>query len=211
MSTPDTRVYALSWSGGKDAMLALDRAVRQELDVRYLFNIIEGSSGQVRFHGLSRELIARQAEALGLAALGRVFYALERRGVCGILFGNIHLTDIRGWYEERVTARGFAHGEPLWGTPPTRVLDEFVERGYRAVVVSVNLELGREEWLGRELDTEFAAELAAFEEGCPAGEHGEYHTFVFDGPLFRAPIPFTLGEVWEREGHRLVEVRAGTE
>lgn len=203
-------------------MLALDRGVRRGLDVRYLFNIIEGSSGQVRFHGLPRGLIARQAAALGLElieeqtgpgdyaeALERVFDELERRGVGGILFGNIHLADIHAWYNERVTARGFAHGEPLWGTPPAWVLEEFVERGYRAVVVSVNLELGREEWLGRELDAELAAELTAFEEGCPAGEHGEYHTFVYDGPLFREPVPFTLGEPWERDGHRLMEVRAG--
>ena len=156
---------ALSWSGGKDAALALDRAVRQGLDIRYLFTIHEGTSGRVRFHGVRRELIAAQAAALGrelveahthpgdyAAALDRVLDTLQARGVGGIVFGNIHLEDIRAWYEERITGRGLEHIEPLWGETPTAVLDEFIERGYRARIVGVNPEypaaLGPAELLG---------------------------------------------------------------
>src|SRR5690606_21919544 len=108
-------IHALSWSGGKDAMLALDRAVRRGLDVRFLFNIHEGSSGRVRFHGVRRELIAAQADALGLeliethtdpgdyeSALIGVLETLKARGVGSVLFGNIHLEDIRDWYDERL-------------------------------------------------------------------------------------------------------------
>jgi uncharacterized protein (TIGR00290 family) len=212
-------IWALSWSGGKDAMLALDRAVRQGLDVRYLFNIYEGVSGLVRFHGVRRELIGAQAEALGLelvqmhthpddyaAAFDRVLDDLRARGVGGILFGNIHLADIRAWYEERVAARGLVQGDPLWGVAPAAVLDEFVERGYRARVVSVNLELGRAEWLGREFDRELATELVTAEGIDVAGERGEYHTFAYDGPLFRHPVRISAGEVFEREGHRILEL-----
>jgi diphthine-ammonia ligase len=212
-------IHALSWSGGKDSTLALDRAVRDGLDVRYLFNIYEGNSNRVRFHGVRRELIRAQADALGLellqahthpsdfeAAFGSLLDTLRERGVGGVLFGNIHLADIRAWYEERTTARGFAHGEPLWDADPRALLDELIGRGYRAKVVSVNAELGDAGWLGRELDAALAAELEAAHGVDPAGESGEYHTFVFDGPLFRAPVRFRTGGRFEREGHLLLDL-----
>lgn len=215
--------YALSWSGGKDSTLALDRAVREGLDVCCLLNIYEGNTGRVRFHGVRRELIAAQADALGLelvqahthpddyeAAFTKTLSTLAARGVHGVLFGNIHLADIRAWYEERTTARGFRHREPLWEADPAELLGEFVKRGYRARVVAINLELGREQWLGRELDRAFAAELKQVGGVDPAGEHGEYHTFVYDGPLFRQPVPLVEGDTFEREGHRILDVRPPT-
>ncbi len=213
-------IYALSWSGGKDAMLALDRAVRQGLDVRYLFNIHEGSSGRVRFHGVRRELIAAQAAALDrelveahthpgdyAAALDRVLDRLQRLGVGGIIFGNIHLEDIRAWYEERIVGRGLEHVEPLWGERPEAILGEFLDRGYRARIVGVNLELGRAEWVGREFDAGFVAEVRAMPGVDVAGERGEYHSFVYDGPLFRGPVRFTAGPALEIDGHRIQDLR----
>jgi len=213
-------IYALSWSGGKDATLALDRAVRQGLDVRYLFNIYEGVSGRVRFHGVRHELIRAQAEALGIelvqasthpddyaTVLDRVLDDLARRGVGGIVFGNIHLEDIRGWYAERLAARGLEHREPLWGADPVALVEEFLGRGYRARIVGVNLELGRAEWLGRDLDRELLAELRETPGVDVAGERGEYHTFVYDGPLFREPVRFGIGPTFEVEGHRIVDLR----
>ncbi|MBI4546263.1 MAG: diphthine--ammonia ligase [Gemmatimonadetes bacterium] len=212
-------IYAVSWSGGKDSALALDRAVRGGLRVQHLFNIYEGSSGRVRFHGVRRELIRAQADALGLdliqahthpadfeAVFASVLDELEALEVDGVVFGNIHLADIRAWYEERTTARGFEHREPLWEENPAALLDEALGRGYRARVVSVNLELGRGEWLGRELDAALAAELKALPDVDPAGERGEYHTFVFDGPLFREPLQVADGEVFEREGHLVLDL-----
>jgi uncharacterized protein (TIGR00290 family) len=200
-------------------MLALDRGVRQGMDLRHLFNIYEGVSGLVRFHGVRRELIQAQADALGRdlvqdhthpddypAVLDRVLEELRRRGVGGIAFGNIHLSDIRGWYEERTLGRGFDHQEPLWGTTTAAVLDEFVARGYRARIVSVNLESGRREWLGRELDGELVAELKATPGIDLAGERGEYHSFVYDGPLFQEPVVFREGPVFEREGHLIQDL-----
>lgn len=215
----DQMLCALGWSGGKDATLALDRAVRQGLDVRYLFTIHEGTTGFVRFHGVRRELIARQAAALGLelvegrthpadfeAELLRILDALRVRGVEAILFGNLHLADVRAWYEERTTARGFRHLEPLWGTPPADAAAELVARGYRARIVSVNLELGRPEWLGRVLDAALLEELRRTEGVDPAGERGEYHTFTYDGPLFRHAVACEAGGILEIEGHRIQDL-----
>lgn len=214
--TPPT--YALSWSGGKDSTLALDRATRQGLNVGCLFNIYEGSTNRVRFHGVRRELIESQARALGLELVHRathpddfetVFRAvleeLKERGVHGTIFGNIHLADVRAWYEERTTGFGFQHVEPLWGELPGALVREFVRGGYLARVVSVDLQQGRREWLGREITDVLIAE---FEHAGidPCGEKGEYHTFVFDGPLFAEPVNVREAGQLEMEGHALLDL-----
>jgi uncharacterized protein (TIGR00290 family) len=204
-------------------MLALDRAARQGLDVAYLFNIYEGSSGRVRFHGVRAELIAAQAEALGVPLLQdathpedyetvfrRMLARLKERGVGGIVFGNIHLADIRAWYEERVRGMGLSHVEPLWGEKPETLAREVVERGYEPVVVSVDLARTPQEWLGRPFDGALLTEIAAHPEIDPCGERGEYHTFVWNGPLFRRPVAVALGKQVEMEGHGLIEVSQTT-
>jgi uncharacterized protein (TIGR00290 family) len=211
---------ALSWSGGKDSTLALDRALRGGLPVHHLFNLYDADSERVAFHGVRAQLIRRQAERLGLGILQlpvprgefeRVFLdgldRLRALGVTGIAFGNIHLADVRAWYEERTRARGFEHVEPLWGEPPHALVAEFLARGYRALLVSVDLARGRREWLGRELTPAFAAEIATVESVDVAGENGEYHTYVFDGPLFGSRIPLRSGDVFEDRGHCLLDVR----
>ena len=210
----------MAWSGGKDSALALDRAIERGLRVTHLLNVFEGSSGRVRFHGVRAELIRAQADALGLALVQRhthphdfetVFLsgldALEADGVRGIIFGNIHLADVRAWYEERTSARGLAHVEPLWGGEPATLVRAFLARGWRTRVAGVNLELGRRAWLGRELDAALAAEMAALPDVDAAGEKGEYHTFVFDGPRFRAPLAVEVAGEVELEGHALAELR----
>jgi uncharacterized protein (TIGR00290 family) len=211
--------YAVMSSGGKDGTLALDRALRQGLDVRILANIYEGSTGRVRFHGVRQEMIARQAAAMGLelitahttpAAFEPVFLELlqnlRSRGCEGVVFGNIHLADVRAWYEERVRAAGLRHIEPLWGDPPIELLHEVVERGYRAVIVSVDLKQGAAGFLGRELDADLVTEIGISDELDPCGERGEYHTLVFDGPEFRSPLTYTTGRTVEKDGHRFIDL-----
>jgi diphthine-ammonia ligase len=210
--------YALFWSGGKDSTLALHRARAAGLEVRYLVNLYEGTSGRVRFHGVRAELIRAQAASLGITLIQRhthpdpfepvfeqVLDELGSRGVEGVLFGNIHLADVRAWYEARTTRRGLVHRELLWGEPPGRLVREFIRAGYRAVVTAVDLARGDASWVGRELDEGFIQAVEAFG-ADPCGEFGEYHTFAFQGPLFRHPVPFTLGERVERDGHLFVDL-----
>ena len=200
-------------------MLALDRAGRQGLDVSYLFNIYEGISGRVRFHGIRAELIAAQAESIGIPLVQdfnhpdayetvflRILNRLHDEGIGGIIFGNIHLADIRAWYEERVTGLGLRHVEPLWGEPGLQLAREVIDRGYIARVVSVDLARTPEAWLGRILDGRLLEEIAARPEIDPCGEQGEFHTFVEDGPLFREPIAIHPGPRVEMEGHGLIEM-----
>jgi uncharacterized protein (TIGR00290 family) len=212
-------MFAVSWSGGKDSMLALDRAVRQGLDVRWLVNLYDESSRRVRFHGVRCELIATQASRLGLTliqlsttpdAFESVFLeAIDRvvaSGAHGIIFGNIHLADVRAWYEERTTRAGLDHREPLWGDRPHDLVREVVERGYEPVMTSVDTKRGRREWLGRTIDAALTSELASTPGVDAAGESGEFHTFVRNGPLFSRPIHVRTGETVEAEGHALIDL-----
>lgn len=211
--------YAIMSGGGKDSTLALDRSRRNDLDVRYLVNIYEGSTNRVRFHGVRRELIAKQAQCLNLELIARhthpdtfeqAFHSalqeLRDRGVRGVVFGNIHLADVRSWYENRVTGAGLEHIEPIWGDPPIELAWEVVERGYQAVVVSVDLGQGAKTLLGREFDADLVTELGCTEGPDPCGERGEYHTFAFDGPEFKHPVEFARGETVEIEGHRFLDL-----
>jgi diphthine-ammonia ligase len=207
------------FSGGKDSTLALDAAISAGHDVTALVNLYDPDSGRVRFHGVRRELIEQQATSLGIALLQRaaapaefeaVFLSaldeLRTRGENAVVFGNIHLADVRAWYEERTRAHGFEHIEPLWGTAPGAVLERLLARGYRARITSVDVTRARREWLGCVIDAELARALQSHPGLDAAGEAGEYHTLVEAGPLFRAPLRTRLGDVFETETHALIDI-----
>jgi len=197
--------YALMWSGGKDSALALLRAQDRGLNVARLVNFYDPDTDRVRFHATRSELMRAQAVALGIelhafgvpwhryeTAFRELLASLKAEGFAGVAFGDIHLADVRGWYEERVRAAGLEHLEPLWGEPSAALLAEFVASGSRAVLTCVQLTKLGEEWLGRGIDERFVAEIGAT--GIdPAGENGEYHSFTYAGPLFRTPVPWRAG------------------
>ena len=189
MKSTDERC-ALSFSGGKDSVLALDRAIRQGLAVDFLVTMYDEDSQRVRFHGVPVALIQEQANALGIPLLAypntpalfeTVFLQslqdLRQRGITTLLFGNIHLADVRAWYEERTSAAGLIHREPLWGDPPGQIVREFLARGYTALLTCVEEARANPAWLGASLTDEL---VQAFEQAGidPCGERGEYHTFV---------------------------------
>lgn len=223
--------YAVAWSGGKDSTLALHRARRQGYQVTHLFTLFDGSTNRVPYHGVRRSLIEAQAASLDLdlvtgttgedlhgegsqgfeAVLLDVLEDLADRGVSGVVFGNIHLRDIRNWYEERVRARGLEHVEPLWGGDALRLTREFVTLGYRARVVAVHLDSGEPAWLGTDLSVPFLQKIAATRGVDPAGERGEYHTFVWDGPLFHSAVSVRGDETMDIEGHRILDLRLASE
>ena len=209
---------ALSFSGGKDSMLALDRAVRRGWPVTYLLNLYDEASERVRFHGVHKTLIQAQADALGIPLLSKptrpdtfeqVFLQalddLRQRGVDAIIFGNIHLADVRAWYEARTTGHDLLHLEPLWGEPVETLAREVIQRGYHAVLTSVELARAKETWLGQPLSEPLLAAFAAAGIDL-CGERGEYHTFVNNGPLFRSPVPIRLGERVSMPGYALIDL-----
>lgn len=194
------------WSGGKDSALALWRARRAGLDVRWLVNVHDRATGRVRFHATPVDAIARQAAAAGVtlvsvptdwetfdASLRETFSSLIHQGGRGVVFGDIHLADVRAWYEERTRAAGLEHVEPLWGEPPAALLAEFVAIGGRAVVTCVETAKLDASWLGRVIDEHFVRDIAAT--GIdPCGENGEYHSFAYSGPFFNVAVTWRAGE-----------------
>jgi len=197
---------AVMWSGGKDSALAARRARRDGVEIACLVNFYDVETGRVRFHATRTELIAAQATGIGVPLVQRgttwpgfepVFRetldALARDGIEGIVFGDIHLADVRAWYEVRVHAAGLAHVEPLWGAEPRDLLAEFVADGGRAVITCCESEKLDDSWLGRIIDERFVRDIASVPID-PCGENGEYHSFAFAGPLFSRPVAQALGE-----------------
>ncbi len=218
MNTRQEERCALSFSGGKDSILALDRALRAGLQVEYLLTMYDEASQRVRFHNVPLALIQAQADALGIplraypnapqhfeAVFLQALSDLKQHNIDTILFGNIHLTDVRVWYEDRTTAAGFVHREPIWGEPPAQLVREYLARGYKAKLTCIELARAKPEWLGATLDEALVQE---FEQAGidPCGERGEYHTFVYDGPLFALPLPVGLGDRTEIPGFRMVDI-----
>jgi uncharacterized protein (TIGR00290 family) len=206
------------WSGGKDSALALDRARRSGLDVARLISFYDSTTGRVRFHATRVEMLEAQAQAIGIELhaiptswpdmemnLNQALAALGDEGFAGVVFGNIHLADVREWYEKRVRAAGLEHVEPIWGEPPRRLLTEFVASGGRAVLTCVELAKLDQSWLGRITDERFAAEIE--KTGVDAcGENGEYHSFAFAGPLFEKPLGWAAGEAHLEAGFAQLDV-----
>ncbi len=199
------RPYALMWSGGKDSALALDRARRAGIEVTRLVSLYDSPTRRVRFHATRVEMLEAQAAAIGIdlhsvsttwpqmeATLRRELASLKSQGFAGVVFGDIHLSDVRSWYEDRVTAAGLEHVEPIWGEPPQALLNEFISLGGRAVLTCVELAKLDESWLGRVTDESFASEMTMTGVD-PCGENGEYHSFAFDGPVFNQRVAWRAG------------------
>ena len=194
------------WSGGKDSALALDRSRRDGLEVERLISFYDQATRRVRFHATRVEMLEAQAAAIGIdlraistswpdmdAKLHDELSTLRDDGFTGVIFGNIHLADVRAWYEERVIAAGLVHVEPIWGEAPERLLDEFISSGGRAVTTCIEIAKLDEAWLGRVIDESFALDIK--ETGVDAcGENGEYHSFAFAGPVFKLPLAWAAGE-----------------
>lgn len=209
---------AISFSGGKDSILALDRAIRAGYSIDYLLTLYDAPTQRVRFHGVPIEHIQAQADALGIPLLSypntpttfepvflQALNDLCQHGVTTIIFGNIHLADVRAWYEERTTAAGLIHREPLWAESPSVLVRECISLGYKARLTCIELARARPEWLGALLDEKLVEE---FEEAGidPCGERGEYHTFVYAGPLFKRELPVRMGDTVEMGGFRMRDV-----
>jgi diphthine-ammonia ligase len=218
---PMSSQYALMWSGGKDSVLALHRAKTAGLDVTRLINFHDSATGRVRFHATRVDTIQAQAAAaqIELRAIGTSWPEMERRlseelaalradGFAGVIFGDIHLVDVRAWYEERVTQAGLLHVEPIWGESPRALLGEFVDMGGRAVITCVDLSRLPASWLGRIIDERFVAEIGSTG-ADPCGENGEYHSFAYESPDFRHTVAWKAGNVRSESGFCQLDVLLG--
>ena len=203
----------LSWSGGKDSALALHEIRRSgDYEVAALLTTITEGTECVGMHGVRRELIARQGEALGVplreirippfpsnevyeARMRSVLEEYAAQGVRTVGFGDLFLQDIRDYREMSLGRLGMHGLYPVWQRDTAALAREFVDLGFRAVLVCVDLRALDRSFAGRVLDRSLLDELPPTVDPC--GENGEFHTFVFDGPGFAAAVAFAPGAVRE--------------
>jgi uncharacterized protein (TIGR00290 family) len=207
----------VAWSGGKDSALAL-RAVLADpaLEVEALLTTVTREYDRISVHGVRRSLLHAQADALGLplvemeipascdnatyeASLARMLAGARERNdrVRRCVFGDLFLEDVRRYREERLAPLGMQPIFPLWGRNTGELAREFINDGFRAVVVCVDTTQLPASFSGREYDASFLAELPNGVDPC--GEKGEFHTFVYDGPLFRERVELSIGETITRD------------
>jgi uncharacterized protein (TIGR00290 family) len=188
-----------SSSGGKDSMLALWYAHRKGIRVHTLLTMFDETGERSRSHAVPRELMEQQAHALGMALVARsaswasyeqvftdVLRELHAAGHRLAVFGDIDLEPHREWEERVCAAAGLRAYLPLWQRDRRALAEEALAAGFRAIVVCTDSRYLSDEFCGREFDRQFLADLPPNVDAC--GENGEFHTFVFDGPLFRHPV-----------------------
>ncbi len=211
---------ALFFSGGKDSTMALFRLLKEGIKVKYLISTITIDFDRVSIHGVRRQLLEKQSESIGIPlklgyipadasnreyeeSMGRVLDELKQEGINTIAFGDIFLEDIRAYRERMLEKHGMKGIFPLWMENTRKLAEEFINLGFRAVITSTFYP----DLLGKQFDEELLSNLEPDIDPC--GENGEFHTFVYDGPIFRKPIKFRLGEkLLRKEGYSYIDLVA---
>jgi uncharacterized protein (TIGR00290 family) len=207
--------FAVSWSGGKDSALALWALRRQGREPEALITTVTAGFDRISMHGVRRDLLERQAEALGIplvevvippvcvnemyeARMARAFASPPLSDVEEVVFGDIFLEDVRAYREDRLAADGKRGNFPLWGRDTIELAREFIAAGFKATIVCLDPHVLDSAFAGRAYDEQLLAELPL--EVDPCGENGEFHTFVHAGPMLAEPIACETGDVVERDG-----------
>jgi uncharacterized protein (TIGR00290 family) len=206
----------LAWSSGKDSAWAL-HALRQDpaLTVVGLLTTVNAAHDRVAMHAVRRRLLEAQARAAGLpvhvveipypcpnetyeAAMADAVATLLARGVTAMAFGDLFLEDVRHYRERQLTGTGLRPLFPLWGRPTRALAEEMIDGGLQARLTCVDQRVLPAAFAGRPFDLALLHDLPPSVDPC--GENGEFHSFAWDGPMFRHPVPVTPGVVVERDG-----------
>lgn len=205
----------MNWSGGKDSALALYKTLQEkEFDVKYLLTSVNSRWQRISMHGVRRELLHRQSEAVGIELielllpempsmevyeneLNKKLDFLIEKGITHSIFGDIFLQDLREYREEQLQRKNLNAVFPLWQIPTENLINEFIDSNFKAVTVCIDAAKLDESFCGRIIDENFVAALPESVDAC--GENGEFHTFVFDAPFFKNPVAIEIGEVISRE------------
>jgi len=198
------------WSGGKDSAMALYEIQKsQKYEIISLLTTITEDYDRVSLHGVPRTLVEQQAQSLGLpieevfiskassneeydSKMEETLTKFKQAGISSVVFGDVFLEGVRKYREDNLSKLGMKGLFPLWGRDTTELVRSFIALGFQAIVTCVNLKVLDKRFVGRRLDKHFLAELPPGVD--PGGENGEFHSFVFDGPIFKERIAYTLGE-----------------
>ncbi|MCD6221989.1 diphthine--ammonia ligase [bacterium] len=198
----------VSWSGGKESVLACFRAIKSyNYKVKFFLNMVTQDGKFSHSHGVSSDLLKIQAQAIGISLIQRkttwksyeqefkkAICYFKEKGIQAGVFGDIDLQEHRDWIEKVCKDTGIEAILPLWNKKREDILKEFIQTGFKAIVCSVNSLFLSENYLGRVINERFIEELKTQKNIDLCGERGEYHTFVYDGPIFKNPVRFKIGE-----------------
>ena len=204
-----------NWSSGKDSALALYQALKSEkYDIATLFTVVDAMTKKIPMHEIDVSLLKKQAACIGLPL--RVFDAdytlpqeayslkmkncidaLKKEGIECALFGDLYLEELRNKRAKNCKKANISAEFPLWDTPKEEVLKEFLNAGFQAVITCVDGSILDKSFVGKILDNEFIASISAEADIC--GENGEYHSFVFDGPIFQKPLSFHVNKIYYKD------------
>jgi uncharacterized protein (TIGR00290 family) len=205
----------VSWSGGKEASLSCYKVKNlNDFEIRYLLNMTSEDARHSRTHGISSDLLRAQAAAIGIPIIQRktswesyekefkkAIANLRKENIQVGIFGDIDIQEHRDWVERVCKDINIKSILPLWKREREKLLEEFIQIGFKAIVVATNADFLGEEWLGRRIDRKLVKELKAIGIADLCGEKGEYHTFVYDGPIFKDPVEFTTCEKTLKDKH----------
>jgi uncharacterized protein (TIGR00290 family) len=217
----------LSWSGGKDSAMALFELLRDPAwKVERLLTSVSDEFRRVSHHGIREELLAMQAEAIGLPLdwlrlpsgggpctnavyeelVGQHLTRYVERGIRHVAHGDLFLADLRAYRERNLARLGMSGVFPIWGRNTRELVESFITLGFKAILCCVDGQRLDGSFVGRPIDEDLLRDLPP--EVDPCGENGEYHSFVYDGPIFRRPMAIELGQVVCRDGRYYIDVLA---
>ena len=219
MSEKKNIEFVLSYSGGKDATLALYRAIKKGYNPKYLMTTYNKDAGRSWFHGLTKEMLETVSDSLEIpikiietgldSDYGKDFEKglldLVEEGVNSCVFGDIDIEGHHEWCSERCINTGVKSIFPLWNEDRKDLVHESIDLGFKSVITVVDTSRLSEKFLGKTLTRELIEEIC--EEGAdPCGENGEYHTFCYGGPIFKNEINLKFGEIVKNTNYSAIPI-----
>lgn len=212
----------MSWSSGKDSAWALHKLQQNpEIDLVGLFCTVNKEFDRVAMHGVRVELLQKQAKSIGLPLeiieiphpcsnaeyekiMGQFVERAKNDNIEYFAFGDLFLEDVRNYREQMLKGSGISPIFPVWGIPTDKLSREMIGGGLRTVITCIDPKQTPKEFVGKEFDKSFLDSLP--ETIDPCGENGEFHSFVFDGPMFREKIEIFVGDIVHRDDFVFADV-----
>ena len=205
----------VSWSGGKETSLSCYKAMQsKDIEITYLLNMVSSNGKHSRSHRVNSSLLQLQAEAIGIPIIQRrttwkayegefkkATLGFKKEGITVGVFGDIDIQEHRDWVERVCKDVGIVPLLPLWKERREKLLKEFIDLGFKAIIVATQANLLGKEWLARQINKKFIKDLRVLVNVDLCGEKGEYHTFVYDGPIFKKAVEFSFGNKAQKNGH----------
>lgn len=197
----------VSWSGGKDSCLACYKAIKKGFEIEYLFNTISDKYDRSLFHGVRSKLLKAQAKSMGVPMIQKpvdednyetefvgVLKKARKEGIKYGIFGDIYLANGKKWVEKVCKKADIKPIFPIWGMKTEKIMKDFIRSGFKSIVISANSKFFDKDILGREINKELMEDLKRMKTVDICGENGEFHTFVYDGPIFKKRVKLDKGK-----------------